>query len=537
MSIAKNVAEILGERVTLAVESIDRMYLNVYVPTLQRPLGVVGFFKYYRGYKFVSSALMDPITKGFVREMTAFAGTRDIPVVKFEPGQRKDEVAAQYRASFTGREGVLFLGKAQEKVPAFRTQRRHHPVTGARYPWIVKSTALVNQYYWYCLDEDFGPFFLKFSSYFPYNAKLCLNGHEYAKRQLDKEGIGYEALDNGFLSCEDPERLQAVCDGLSAEHIDALARKWLSFLPSPYTDEDRAAGFDYDLSVLQAEFALTQILDRPLTGRLLFEQIIRENLDLGRPSQVQLIFNRRVTKRTPGPFRTRVITEGVTPSVHVDYKSSGIKQYHKEERGLRTETTINNPRDFGIGKRLPNLPALREIGFQANRRLLCVETVSHDCTIGEVAFQEVQRPALVEGQRASGLRFGDARVQALLHTLVLFCHLPCGFANRDLRAPLAQLLGIPLSQMTQGRMTYDLRRLRLHGLIERIPGTHRYHLTEFGLRLAFFYTRTYARLLRPGLSTLHAHAPPVTPKLNAAFTRVEELIHQQCADAQLDPKT
>lgn len=537
MSIAQNVADLLRERVSLTVESIDRMYLNLYIPRLQRPLGVVGFFKYYRGYKFVSSALMDPITKGFVRETTAFAKARDIPVVQFERGQRKDDVAAAYLASFTGREGVLFLGKAQEKVPAFRTERRQHPVTGVRFPWIVRSTAMVNQYYWYCVDADFGPFFLKFSSYFPYNAKLCLNGHEYAKRQLEQEGIGYEALDNGFLTCEDPQRLQALCDELSAERLDALARKWLSLLPNPYTDEDRAAGYQYDVSILQAEFALTQILERPLTGRLLFEQIIRENLDLGRPSQVQLIFNRRVTKRTPGTFRTRVITDGVTPSVHVDYKTSRIKQYHKENRGLRTETTINNPRDFGIGKRLPNLPALREIGFQANRRLLRVETISHDCTIGEAAFQEAQRPAVVDGQRASGLRFGDTRVQALLQTLVLFCHLPRGFANRDLRAPLAQLLEIPLSQMTQGRMTYDLRRLRLHGLIQRIPGTHRYHLTEFGLRLAFFYTRTYARLLRPGLSMLHAHAPPVPYRLTAAFTRVEELIHQQCADAQLDRKT
>ena len=423
MSIAQNVAEILRERVTLEVESIDRMYLNVYVPRLQRrtdavrpPLGVVGFFKYYRGYQFVSSALMDPITKGFVREMTVFAKTRDIPVIKFEPGQRKDEIAAEYRASFTAREGVLFLGKAQEKVPAFRTERRQHPVTGVRYPWIVKSTALVNQYYWYCLDADFGPFFLKFSSYFPYNAKLCLNGHEYAKRQLDKEGIGYEALDNvelsefhGFLTCEDPQRLQAICDGLSAEHIDALARKWLAFLPNPYTDEDREAGYDYDISILQAEFSLTQILDRPLTGRLLFEQLIRENLDVGRPSQVQLIFNRRVTKRTPGQFRTRVITEGVTPSVHVDYESSGIKQYHKENRGLRTETTINNARDFGIGKRLLNLPALRELGFQANRRLLRVETVSENSAS---LTRLHDRRSRVPGGSTSCHRRGSTRVRS-----------------------------------------------------------------------------------------------------------------------------
>ena len=124
----------------------------------------------------------------------------------------------------------------------------------------------------------------------------------------------------------------------------------------------------YQVSILQAEFSLTQVLDRPLTGRVFFEEVIRENLDLGRPSQVQLIFDRRVSRRTPGRFRSRVITEGVVPSLHVHYKSSRIKQYHKEGRALRTETTINNPRDFGIGKQLKNLPALRQIGFKANRQ-------------------------------------------------------------------------------------------------------------------------------------------------------------------------
>jgi hypothetical protein len=225
------------------------------------------------------------------------------------------------------------VGKAQEKASVFRTEKRRNPDTGRSYPWLVRSTALVNQYYFYCQDRNFGPFFLKFCSYFPYNAKLCLNGHEYAKCQLRPEGLGFGALDNGFVSCQDPQRLQAICDGLSAEKIDALFRHWLDFLPHPFSQADQQAGYTYDLSILQAEFSLTQILDRPLSGRLFFEQVIRENLDLGRPDQVQLIFKRRVTKATPGTFRTRVITEGVTPSLHLYYKSSKIKQYHKEVPG------------------------------------------------------------------------------------------------------------------------------------------------------------------------------------------------------------
>ncbi len=526
MSVPRTVAEVIQKHVTLEVEGIDRMYLNVYQPKLQHDRGVVTFFRYHRQQPVVSSALMEPISTAFIRNIEAFAQHHNIPLFPFAKKERKDDVAAAYLARFPGREGVLFIGKAQEKIGVFRTEKRTNPDTGKKYPWIVKSTAMVNQFYFYCVDEDFGPFFLKFSSYFPYNAKLCLNGHEYVKRQLAKEGIAFEALDNGVLSCANPERLQQICDELSAAKIDKLLRKWLARLPHPFSAADRAAGYCYDVSTLQAEFSLTQILDRPLSGRIFFEEVIRENLDLGRPDKVQLIFERRISKRTPGRFRTRVLTDGVTPSLHVSYKSTDIKQYHKEGRGLRSETTINNPRDFGIGKRLENLPALREIGFQANRRLLHVQCTSHDCMIGEDAFRQVNEPIVVNGQRASALRFADQVVQALFSALLVFRLLPRGFSNRELRDHWAPLLGQQAQNMTQGQMSYHLRRLRLHGVIERIPKTHRYRVTDQGWRTALFCTRCYNRILRPGLARVIPKEVPDDSALRRRFDELDAAIEQ-----------
>jgi len=533
MTLPHSVAEILPNHVTLTVEAIDRMYLNIYVPQLQTDRGVVGFFRFHRGHAFASSALMGPMSTAFVKEIERFAEDHKVPLLTFERGQRKDDIAAKFLADFPSSEGVLFIGKAQEKARVFRTEKRKNPSTGGAYPWIIRSTAMVNHYYFYCVDHDFGPFFLKFCSYFPYTAKLYINGHEYVKRQLGLEGIAYEPLDNGVLSCADPKRLQDLCDGLTAEKIDALLRKWLGRLPHPFTPADRAAGYRYDISIVQAEFSLTQVLDRPVLGRIFFEEVIRENLDIGRPGRVQLIFERRVTKKTPGRFRTRVITDGVTPSLHVDYKRSHIKQYHKEGRALRTETTINDTRDFGIGKRLKNLPALREIGFRANRRLLDVQQVSQDCAIGEDAFRHVDQPIRVEGQRVPALRFSDARVQALLSVLLLFIFLPRGFSNGDLRGHLAPMLGLTLSAMTPGRMSYDLRRLRLHGLIERIPKTHRYQLTVDGRRTALFFTRVYNRVLRPGLAQITPVAPAANSVLRASFDKVENAIDRWCDEAKL----
>jgi hypothetical protein len=214
MSIPQTVADILDHHVTFQLECIDRMYLNVYVPMLQSEGGVVKFFRQHRGQQFASSALMEPMTKALVASMDRFAKQQQIPVVQFQKGQRKDDVMKEHLTRFHKPEGVVFIGKAQEKTPVFRTQKRRNPETGQTYPWIVRSTAMVNHFYCYCVDQDFGPFFLKFCSYFPYTAKLCLNGHEYAKCQLRKEGIGFKALDNGFVSCPDRDRLQTICDQL-----------------------------------------------------------------------------------------------------------------------------------------------------------------------------------------------------------------------------------------------------------------------------------------------------------------------------------
>ena len=514
MNVARTAAEVLAEHATLELECLDRLYLNGYVPLLQTGAGAAWFFRRVRGKPVPSSALMAPMSRRFAAGLEALAAETG-GIVRFARGERKDDVTKDRLRKRRGGEGVLYVGKAQERARTLRTERRSRP-NGETYPWLVESAAMVNHYYVYLVDDDFGPLFVKFCSYFPYNAKVCLNGHEYVKRQLAKRGIAFEPLDNGVRSCADPEAMQAIARELTAERIDALVRKWLERLPHPFEPGDRAFGVRYDLSILQAEFALTQVHDRPAQGRAFFEDVIRENLDAGRPDHVQLIFDRRVTRRTPTRHRTRVMTDGVSPSLHVDYKHSRIKQYHKEGRALRTETVVNDAYDFGIGRRLRNLKHLEEIGFAANRRLLDVQRVSHDCAVGAEAFEDLHRPAAVDGQRASALRFGDRRVQALCAALLSLHLLPGGFRNRDLRETVAPLLELDLHGYRQGRATYDLRRLRLRGLIERVPRSNRYAVTAAGLRSAMCYHRVFARVMRPALSVVLGAPPKHECRLNRA---------------------
>ena len=280
MTLPRSVADVLSDHVVFELESIDRLYCNLYVPQLQRAEGIVGFIRGHLGRPIASTSVIAPMSRDFVARLAAFAGEHDIPRIDFAKGQRKDDVMHEHLAAFEAagrREGVLFIGRAQEKNTVFRTEKRR-AADGRAYPWIVRTTSVVNQFYVHCVDEDFGPFFLKFSSYFPYSGRLLVNGHHYAQAQAAKAGIGFTALDNGFAACDDVPALQAICDSLTEDKIEALARKWLAILPSPYSPADQAAGYRYDISVLQAEFSLTQVLDKPVSGRIFFDQVIHDNL-------------------------------------------------------------------------------------------------------------------------------------------------------------------------------------------------------------------------------------------------------------------
>src|SRR4030088_1548088 len=261
--IAQSVADILSHHVKLAVEGIERMYHNIYGPKLQHEQGIVWFFREHRGLPVPSAAVMSPMSRNFVAKLESYAAQHELPLVQFRKGQRKDEVMAEHLRKFQREEGVVFVGKAQEKTPVFRTEKRRSPSTGRPYPWIVRSTAMVNHYYVYAVDRDFGPFFLKFCTYFPFNAKLCLNGHEYAKQQLARKEIAFEALDNGILSCAEPRQCHQISNALSADKINGFLRKWLRLLPHPFTGADRKVDYRYHFSILQAEFLLTRVFDRP----------------------------------------------------------------------------------------------------------------------------------------------------------------------------------------------------------------------------------------------------------------------------------
>jgi hypothetical protein len=376
-------------------------------------------------------------------------------------------------------------------------------------------------------DEDFGPAFVKIGSYFPYPIKVWLNGHEWAKRQATRAGISWTALANGFQACQDPARLQQICDRLGPVEIQAFFDRWMSRLPVPLSPADRAGGYWWELSMRQIEVSRTIVFDQPRNGRLFFEALVADNLDLGRPEQIELIFGRKILPSTPGVFATRVVTRGVDVTVNVGYKHSRTKEYFKEGRALRIETVVNDPTDLGVLRRLVHLPELQCKARDVNRRLLDHEQVGQGCVLASPAFERIARPSLVDGRRAPALRFGDPRVQALAGALAITAHLIGGITNRSLRPLVEGLLG---ESYSQARCCYDLRRLRLKGLIVRLEHSNTYVLTDDGQRFAVFYTKVHNRLLRPLMS---ADQPPAPLEIRQALNILDHAVTDYIDEARI----
>jgi hypothetical protein len=534
---AVNINEVLDGHVVLDLDCIDRLYLNAYVPNLQVGGQVVTFLTRHLGNEIPSPALFKKLGDRFRAEVKAFAELRDVPLLRLKRPDRTrwDDRKLDHVRPFLdaaereNRPGVVAVVAAQEVQKVFMGYARGKGEHGKAVNFgFDKADRAVTVYYFYIYDPDFGPGFIKLCTYFPYPGKVWLNGHEWLKRQADRAGVGFTALANGFAATDDPDRLQAIANRLGPADIQAFFDRWMAHIPTPLGEPDRAGGYWWELSMRQIEVSRTLCLDDPRRARAFFEALVSDNVGIGRPEQVAVIFARQVRKTTKEPFRTRIFTPGTEVKMDFAYKHSRVKQYLKEGRALRIETVINKPYDIGVLARLEHLPELVGKAREVNRRLLMIERAGQGCAIGDDLFDRLQQPYVREGQRTGALRFGDVRVMALTGALCAWIHAVAGFTNKSLRSLVAGLLD---TDYTSSQMTYDLRRLRLHGLIQRIPRTNTYVLTHHGLRAAVFYNKVHGRVLRPLVAA--GDHPPAPVELRRALATIDRTIDDYVTHARL----
>ena len=333
---------------------------------------------------------------------------------------------------------------------------------------------------------------------------------------------------NGFATCDQPTGLQQICDRFGPRDVQGFFDRWIGIIPTPFTPTDRAAGYWWELSMRQVEVSRTLVFDDPRRARSFVEALVTDNIAIGRPEAVAVVFARQVRRTTKEPFSTRVFAPGTEVKIDFRYKHSRVKQYLKEGRALRIETVINKPSDIGILAHLEHLPELIAKARAVNSRLLTVERAGQGCAIGSALFERIHQPYHREGQRTKALRFGDPRAMALAGALNCVVHAVTGFTSKSLRGLVA---GLYDHDYTTNQMTYDLRRLRLHGLIQRVPHTNVYTITSDGTRVAVFYSKVHDRVLRPLLAA--PDQPPAPIELRRAITTIDRIINDYATNARL----
>jgi len=533
---AVTVNDLLDGQVALDLECPDRVYLNGYVPNLQVPGQVVIFLTRHLGYPIPSPALMDQIGQRFRRAVDSYARANQIPVVHFTKGQRKVEVMGRHleRAAASGRSQVAAIGWAQEYAQV-ASARTWHTAAGVPQFAFGKAQRRVSCVYFYLWDEQMGAAFIKVTTYFPYPMKIWVNAHEWAKRQATAAGIEFTALSNGFAATDDPAALQAICDRFGPGAVRVFAEYWWARLPLPLTAADRAGGYWWELAMRQVEFSRTIVFTAPRHARAFFEALVADNLDLGRPDQVEIIFGRktrprrRIRRAQNGPevFKTVIDTRTHGVTVNVFFKHSRAKQYLKDGRAMRIETVVNDTTDLGVLRRLDHFDELAAKARDVNRRIVDAERVGQGAVLASPAFERIAHPSLVDGRRTPALRFGDPRVQALAGALAHTVSAATGITNRSLRAQMPDLLG---GTYSSAQASYDLTRLRLKGLIARLPGRNLYRITPDGQRFAVFYTKLHNRLLRPLMA---ADAPPAPLPLRQALRAIDRHIDDYLDQARI----
>ncbi len=517
---------------TLDLECVDRLYLNAYVPNLQVGGQVERFCKDHLGLPIASPAIIHPIGNRFRREVDAFAKAHGVPILHLKKPDRSrwddrkvDHVRPYFeRAEKARRYGVAAIVAAQEFQWVFSATKKTGSGSGVWFDW-HKEERRVGTFYFYICDPDFG----LGSTYFPYPAKVWLNGHEWAKRQARRARLSFTELANGFASCSKPDRVQAICDAFGPQDVQGFFDRWIGVVPAPFGETERRAGYFWELSMRQVEVSRTLVFDDPRRARSFFEALVQDNVGVGRPHKVHAVFGRdRRGRTTAMPFSTRIFSPGTEVSIDVHYKHSKVKQYLKEGRAYRIETVVNKPADLRLLSRICHLGELVEKAREVNRRVLMIERAGQGCAIGSALFERIHQPYKREGQRTGALRFGDPRAMALAGALCCVVHAVGGFTNKSLRGLVAGLLG---SDYSVHQMTYDLRRLRLHGLITRVEHTNTYVLTAKGIRTAVFFTKVHDRVLRPLISA--AHVPPAPPELRRALVTIERVVADYVVNARL----
>ncbi|HEY8742764.1 MAG TPA: hypothetical protein VIU62_06680 [Chloroflexota bacterium] len=512
-------SELLGQAVQFVYTCWDRIVLNGYIERLQRPENLIYFFHDVVGVSCIEPAVLEQRTnayKAWVRRVTDELG---IPVQAAPPappkGVRKEDVVQPYYRQLKGAEGVACVLTSLEQGRTFVSYMPHRkpPSGDADYRLIKACRKRFLHYYWYVLDPIVGPMSVRVASYFPFNVTCYLNGHSFIAQELTRAGVHFRKADNAFLAVADVGALQAAADRLSAALVQRRCAYWVRRLVPVFSPAERDAlrpGYRY--SMAQMELATDIVFKRSAPLKALFRRACELGVLLGGAERTTHLFGRRIDRRYQGKLQTVLDQrEAGHPVLRWYYHTSFAKQYtrgddHHADRILRNETCSNDTRHFGVGRRLENLPLLRDKLAATNERCLALQAEVLNSAVDGGQLAALAQPSLVGQRRIPGLTLHDDRVIRVLETLLHPATFAGVWTTRELHTRILARHQLADGAYRLSQLRYDLSKLRAKGLVERLGNTRRYRLTPLGLKLGVLLVKLRTRLLGP-LATLLGNSP------------------------------
>ena len=534
--------KLFGSWLTLVYHCFDRIVISGYLMGLLKPGQVAHFLRTSEGVEAVTKEILTGRTQQYVRWVESFARNQQIPLEWYEKGVRKEEYVLPYqrRAEKRNQHGVYFIFQAMEQGKTFRPSKKPRSWMKDRAmtaqemqdnPVLCGHRSRFRFYYFYLRDEVLGAMVMRVGTFIPFEASYYLNGHNYIEKQLLGSGVKYKKDDNAFTWVEDAEALQAAADSLSGEVIRKRLEYWTFMLGPKFTKADRQESkLHRSYYVHQVEYSRNFVFKRNHPIKKLFERSCELGLWRLSGDKIIELFGRRSRERLSGKLQTML--ERVEHGQHVFrayWKNAFVKQYEKYSTFLRNEVTSNNLRDFGLKKGLEHLGAAREKFLEVLERFAAQQAENLNVHEEFALLNRIALPIQKGTARIAGIRIQDKRVIRLFEVLLHAGTSMGGLSTKQIHESVIRRFGLKDKSYRLSSVSYDLRKLKGHGLVERADGRYRYRLTEKGQRVAVLFLMFHQRLCGPLAGSQFGHRPnelhrPKISKLEQAYYEADKAI-------------
>jgi hypothetical protein len=531
---------LFGSLLALVYHCFDRIVIQGYLPLLTREEHIVHFFRDVHAIYPITKEALRKRTTEYQQWVEAFARNHRIPIewpdtkaLKAKGLKREDYVRPYYaRMERHKRFGVYFIFKSMEQGPTFRSLLPKFPTEDPNYRILKRHRSPYTHYYFYIRDEVLGPLVVCVGSFLPFQTTYYLNGHHFIEGELRRQGVRFRKDDNAFLWVSDPRALQAAADRLSATIIRQRLEYWTLIVGPKFSKTDRAAVcLRRDYSLNQIELCRNFVFRRHFPIHKIFERSCELGVFRLTADQITQIFGVRKHKRLRGKFHRML--EKIDHGHHVlrvYCKSLVARLYEKYSTFLRMEICVNRMRDLGLNKGLEQLDALRQKLVAATDRLASFEAELLNVHVDFPLFQRLALPILAGRTKIPGIKIHDTRMMRLMEVLLHGGPQLGGWRTAQIHAAILAAFGLTAEGYSLTQLRYDLRKMKAHGLLERIGRGYCYRLTEKGIRAAAMFVLFHKRVCGPLANTLFHHRPDerATPpaKIEVAYHKADVAIQK-----------